>query len=70
MSNHTLDFLDRAMRGDPNALAFLEQTASIYIFDTASDPGRAQVYGCWDFLHHALNEVERYEAQYDSYVLL
>ena len=55
-----LNVLDRALRGDPGALSFLEKTASIYILD-ATNANAPKTYGCWDFLNQALSEVERYE---------
>lgn len=65
--NTTLDVLDRALKGDPNALSYLTRTASIYILDTATNPSQPRIYGCWDFFNQTLTEVERYEAQYGHY---
>lgn len=67
VSNTTLDILDRALRGDPDALTYLTNTASIFILDTATDPSHPRVYGCWNFFNQTLTEVERYEAQYGHY---
>ena len=67
VSNTTLDVLDRALRGDPDALTYLTNTASIFILDTATDPSHPRVYGCWNFFNQTLTEVERYEAQYGHY---
>eukprot|EP00563_Minutocellus_polymorphus_P006543 CAMPEP_0181034076 /NCGR_PEP_ID=MMETSP1070-20121207/7616_1 /TAXON_ID=265543 /ORGANISM="Minutocellus polymorphus, Strain NH13" /LENGTH=1222 /DNA_ID=CAMNT_0023111583 /DNA_START=327 /DNA_END=3995 /DNA_ORIENTATION=- len=67
VSNTTLDILDRALRGDHDALTYLTNTASIFIFDTATDPSNPHVYGCWNFFNQTLTEVERYEAQYGHY---
>jgi hypothetical protein len=69
VSNTTLDVLDRALRGDPDALAYLTSTASIFILDTATDPTHPRVYGCWNFFNQTLTEVERYEAQYGHYLV-
>lgn len=67
VSNTTLDILDRALRGDQDALTYLNNTASIFILDTATDPSNPRVYGCWNFFNQTLTEVERYEAQYGHY---
>ena len=57
-----LDVIDRSLRGDAGARSFLERTSSIYVLDVtnASSP---KTYGCWNFIHQALNEVERFEAR-------
>ena len=67
VSDTTLDVLDRALRGDQDALTYLTNTASIFILDTATDPSHPRVYGCWNFFNQTLTEVERYEAQYGHY---
>jgi len=56
-----LDVLNRALAGDHGALSFLDRTSSIYILD-ATDPFKPKTYGGWNFIHQALNEVERHEA--------
>ena len=53
-----LDVLDRALQGDDGALAFLERTSSIYVLDV-TDQTNPKTYGCWNFIHQALNEIER-----------
>jgi len=55
-----LDVLDRALRGDPGALSFLDRTASIYVLNYNTE-GQHTTYGCWDFMNQALNEIERFE---------
>jgi len=59
--SHAVNALDHALRADPQGLAFLEQTASLYVLDAATTPGHPTTYGWWNFLNDALNEVERYE---------
>jgi hypothetical protein len=56
-----LDVLKRALVGDDGALSFLDRTSAIYVLD-ATDPSRPKTYGGWNFLHQALNEVERHES--------
>jgi hypothetical protein len=58
-----LDVVQRALLGDPGARSFLEQTSSIYVLD-ATDASKPKTYGCWNFIHQAMNEVERYETKY------
>lgn len=58
-----MDVLNRALHGDPGARSFLERTSSIYILDV-TDLANPKTYGCWNFIHQAMNEVERYEAAY------
>jgi hypothetical protein len=58
-----LDVLNRALLGDPGARSFLERTSSIYILDV-TDMSNPKTYGCWNFIHQAMNEFERYEAAY------
>jgi hypothetical protein len=58
-----LDVMNRALLGDPGARSFLEQTSSIYVLD-ATDTSKPKTYGCWNFIHEAMNEVERYESKY------
>lgn len=58
-----LDVTNRALRGDPGARAFLERTSSIYVLDV-TDTAKPKTYGCWNFIHQAMNEVERYEASF------
>lgn len=56
-----LDVLNRALGGDDGALSFLDRTSSIYILD-ATDPCKPKTYGGWNFIHQAMNEIERNEA--------
>jgi hypothetical protein len=56
-----LDVLNRALQGDPGARSFLDRTTSIYVLD-ATDVSKSKTYGCWNFIHQAINEVERAEA--------
>jgi hypothetical protein len=49
------------LQGDNKARAFLERTSSIYMLDV-TDPSNPKTYGCWNFIHQALNEIERYES--------
>lgn len=56
-----LDVLTRALHGDHGALAFLDRTSSIYLLD-ATDPSKPKTYGGWNFIHQAMNEIERNEA--------
>jgi hypothetical protein len=57
--------LNRALSGDENALAFLDRTSSIYVLD-ATDASNPKTYGGWNFIHQALNELERHERNYGS----
>lgn len=57
-----LDVINRALGGDPGARSFLERTTSIYVLDV-TDKSQPKTYGCWNFIHQAMNEVERYEAR-------
>lgn len=56
-----LDVLNRALAGDHGAHSFLDRTSSIYVLD-ATDPNKPKTYGGWNFIHQALNEIERHEA--------
>lgn len=56
-----LDILHRSLRGDPGAISFLDRTTSIYVLD-ATDISMPKTYGCWNFIHQAINEIERAEA--------
>jgi len=56
-----LDVLNRALYGDPSARSFLETTSSVYVLDV-TEPSKPKTYGCWNFIHQAMNEVERFEA--------
>ena len=58
-----LDVIGRSLQGDAGACSFLDRTSSIYVLD-ATDPAKPKTYGCWNFIHQAMNEVERYEANY------
>ena len=55
------DALNRALQGDVDARSFLDRTSSIYVLD-ATDSYQPKTYGCWNFIHQAMNEVERVEA--------
>eukprot|EP00523_Entomoneis_sp_CCMP467_P003054 CAMPEP_0168754312 /NCGR_PEP_ID=MMETSP0724-20121128/19433_1 /TAXON_ID=265536 /ORGANISM="Amphiprora sp., Strain CCMP467" /LENGTH=1227 /DNA_ID=CAMNT_0008802781 /DNA_START=397 /DNA_END=4081 /DNA_ORIENTATION=- len=57
-----LDVIGRALNGDEGARAFLERTSSIYVLDV-TDNSNPKTYGCWNFIHQALNEIERYESK-------
>jgi hypothetical protein len=57
-----LDVINRALLGDLGARSFLEQTSSVYVLD-ATDTSKPKTYGCWNFIHQAMNEVERYESK-------
>ena len=57
-----LDVINRALQGDSGARIFLEQTTSIYVLD-ATDSSKPKTYGCWNFIHQAMNEIERHEAR-------
>jgi hypothetical protein len=57
-----LDVINRALLGDLGARSFLEQTSSVYVLD-ATDISKPKTYGCWNFIHQAMNEVERYESK-------
>lgn len=56
-----LDVLDRSLSGDPGARSFLDRTSSIYVLD-ATNMSKPKTYGCWNFIHQAINEIERAEA--------
>lgn len=58
-----LEVIHGALHGDQGALAFLERTSSIYALDV-TNPTNPKTYGCWNFIHQAMNEIERYEATY------
>jgi hypothetical protein len=58
-----LDVIRRALHGDPGARSFLERTSSIYMLDV-TDASQPKTYGCWNFIHQAMNEVERFEQQH------
>jgi hypothetical protein len=60
-----LDVLNRSLRGDPGARSFLDRTSSIYVLD-ATDLSKPKTYGSWNFIHQAINEVERAEASSPS----
>jgi hypothetical protein len=57
-----LEVIQRALQGEPGARAFLERTTSVYILDV-TDSANPKTYGCWNYIHQALNEIERYEAR-------
>lgn len=57
-----LDVLHRALSGDEGARSFLDRTSSIYVLD-ATDLSKPHTYGCWNFIHQAMNEVERAEGK-------
>ena len=64
-----LEVLQRALDGDDDgdssseaaqrARSFLEQTSSIYVLDATSGRNEYKLFGCWNFLHQALNEFDR-----------
>jgi hypothetical protein len=56
-----LNFLNKALYGDVGAREFLESTTTSYVLDV-SNPSKPKTYGCWNFIHLAISEVERYEA--------
>jgi hypothetical protein len=58
-----LDVINRTLQGDSRARSFLERTTSIYVLDL-TDPSKPKTYGCWNFIHQAMNEVERYETKF------
>lgn len=58
-----LDVINRALQGEPGARSFLERTSSIYVLDV-NDASNPKTYGCWNFIHQAMNEVERHESRY------
>jgi hypothetical protein len=58
-----LDVVNRALHGDSGARSFLERTASLYVLDV-TDTSNPKTYGCWNFIHQSMNEVERYEARH------
>lgn len=62
MMEPALDVIGRALSGDEGARAFLERTSSIYVLDV-TDKSNPKTYGCWNFIHQALNEIERYESK-------
>jgi hypothetical protein len=63
MLEPALDVLHRALHGDEGARSFLDRTSSIYVLD-ATDLSKPHTYGCWNFIHQAMNEVERAEANH------
>lgn len=58
-----LDVINRTLQGDASARSFLERTTSIYVLDV-SDSSKPKTYGCWNFIHQAMNEMERHESRY------
>ena len=64
-----LDVMSRALQGDDGARSFLERTTSIYALDV-TDTANPKTYGCWNFIHQAMNEVERYEASHPTAALV
>ena len=58
-----LDMINRALEGDPGARTFLERTTSIYVLDV-TDSSKPKTYGSWNFIHQAMNEVERHETRF------
>lgn len=63
-----LDVINRALQGDSGARTFLERTSSIYVLDV-TDSSKPKTYGCWNFIHQAMNEVERHEARFPNTVV-
>jgi len=60
-----LDVIHRALQGDSGARSFLERTSSVYVLDV-TDSSKPKTYGCWNFIHQAMNEVERHEARFPN----
>ena len=58
-----LEILNRSLHGDEGARSFLDRTSSIYVLD-ATDLSKPKTYGCWNFIHQALNEVERFPPRF------
>lgn len=58
-----LNMLQSALQGDVEARSLLERTTSTYILDFQNE-GKPKTYGCWNFIHQAMNEVERYETRF------
>ena len=56
-----LDVMSRALQGDAGGRSFLERTTSIYMLDV-TDTANPKTYGCWNFIHQAMYEVERFES--------
>jgi hypothetical protein len=65
MPGPALDVLNRALLGDHSSLSFLDRTSSIYVLD-ATDASKPKTYGGWNFIHQAMNEIERSEAAHPS----
>jgi hypothetical protein len=61
-----IDVMSRALQGDHGARSFLERTTTIYALDV-TDTSNAKTYGCWNFIHQAMNEIERYELANDPF---
>jgi hypothetical protein len=57
-----LDLINRALCGDPGARSFLERTTSVYVLDV-TDRTEPKTYGGWNFIHQAMNEIERHETR-------
>jgi hypothetical protein len=57
-----LDVINHALLGDVGARSFLERTTTIYVLDV-NDTANPKTYGCWNFIHQGMNEVERFEAR-------
>lgn len=58
--DEALGIIDRALRGDASARQFIERTSSVYVLDL-TNVSQPKTLGCWDFIHRALNEIERHE---------
>ena len=59
-----LEVLHRALAGDEGARTFLDRTSSIYVLDATDITTKPpHTYGCWNFIHQAMNEVERAESK-------
>ena len=56
-----MDVIHRSLGGETEARVFLESTFSSYALDV-SDTSNPKTYGGWNFIHQAMNEVERYES--------
>jgi hypothetical protein len=62
-----LEVLHRALAGDEGARNFLDRTSAIYVLDATDLTKPAHTYGCWNFIHQAMNEVERAETKLEPH---
>ena len=62
-----LEVLHRALAGDEGARTFLDRTSTIYVLDATDITTKPpHTYGCWNFIHQAMNEVERAEIKWQQ----